>query len=205
MSKTTFYRLWKDVKVLFQSFNVRIRTTKKNTFSQSEWGLEPYTCIRFSCTKRLAKGLAAVLGIALKQAAVGIFTHDDEIPSHPMFTISTSDTPFTEREQIVLIKLITENCTHLSAQFDKSGENLEFHDFCNEKHHSISFDEIQTVINKYYEPKNLFLIKANRSRSELLEEKDYENAINEADLQVCGKMIKLTQASDDLYDKPQCN
>jgi hypothetical protein len=176
----------------------------KDAFSNSAWGLEPYACILLWCSNEMAKGLAAIIGLVLRQDAIGIYTDNNDGFSHPVFTISTSDSSlFTKSDALLLMKKLTEHCTCFSAQFDEKGENIELHDFSNTEDQPISIERIQTIINRYFGTTNLFHITKSIGQSDLLEKKDYQNAINQAGRDSFNKLIELTRLHDDLYSKPE--
>jgi hypothetical protein len=186
------------------SFNINYEVIKKDAFSNSAWGLEPYACILLSCSNEMAQGLAAIIGLALRQDAIGIYTNNNDGYSHPVFTISKSDGAlFTENDGLILMNRVTNYCKGLSAQFDENGRNIEFHDFENTIDESVSIEDIKFIINKYSGPKNLYQVTKAIRQSSLLEKEDYQNAINKAGFDSFSKLIELTRLHDGLYDKSE--
>ncbi|CAF2519718.1 unnamed protein product [Rotaria sp. Silwood2] len=66
----------------------------KSSFSWTDnWGNEPFACLLITCTRTMILGLCALLGIAFRQDAVGVFTcyTDDNDEMHNVFRVSHSD------------------------------------------------------------------------------------------------------------------
>jgi hypothetical protein len=191
-----------DLENFLSSFNVNYEFIKKDAISNTNtWGLEPYACILLTCSKKMANGVAAIVGLALRQAAIGIYTNSDDGFSHPVVTVSMPDGLNTEADILKLMKEVTEGCPCLSAQFDENGENIEFHDFGSENDKSISIEYIQTIISSYCGATDLFQVTKSTSNSYLLEKEDYQVAINRAGLQSYSALIELTRSHDYSYDK----
>lgn len=181
--------------------NINLTFIGKDFFSLSEWGLEPYTCILLSCSYELARGLAAIVGLALRQDAIGIYTDElDDSLSHRVFTISSScNSPISKHKALKLMKKIIKHYEYLSAQFDEYGQAIEFHDFGHEYKEQNLIEELQITINEYFE-KDLFEVKESVGKSFLLEKKDYEEASKQAQLVQLSELIKLTRLHDKLYN-----
>ena len=190
---------------LLDTLNIDYELVKKDAFSQGTWGLEPYACLLLSsCSKERAKGLAAIIGLALRQDAIGIFADDNDGFSHPVFTLSKCDGSLIEKaDALILMKVITKHCPALASQFDEYGRNIELHDFENNNDTTVSIKRIQTIINRYFGMNNKFRIKKDIGHSELLESDNYQSAIKQADLDSPSKLIELTRLHDDLYGKTQ--
>lgn len=186
--------------------NIDYELVKKDAFSRSAWGLEPYACVLLTCSMELAKGLAAIIGLSLRQDAIGIFAGDNDGFSHPVFTLSTCDGSLIEKaDALILMKVITKHCSALASQFDEYGQNIELHDFENTNDTTVSIKRIQTIINRYFGMNNEFRITKDIGHSELLESDNYENAIKQAGLDLPSKLIALTRLHDDLYGKTPTN
>jgi hypothetical protein len=180
--------------------NITYEFIKKDAFSNSAWGLEPYACLVLLCSNEIARGLAAIIGLAFRQDAIGIYTNNDDVPTHPVFTVTKSDNSlFTQEETLILMKRITKPCTSLSGQFDKNCRNIELHDFENKNDKSLQ--QIQIITNHLVG--NLYHITESTGQSDLLEKDQYQNAINQAGFQSFSKLIELTRLHDDLYRKSE--
>lgn len=191
------------VESFLSTFNVSYKLITKDAFSNSSWGLEPYACLLLSCSHEIAKGLAALIGLALRQDAIGIYFNGGNGVFHSVFTISKlDDLLITKDDALKLMVEISEHYKCLSGQFDAYGKNLEFHDFENSLDKSISIERIKKIINKYYGKDNLFHITKTIGQSDLLEKGDYKSAIDKAGFQPFSKLIELIQRQGDLYDKP---
>ena len=187
---------------------VPYKLIKKDAFSISEWGIEPYACVVLSCSHHVARGTAAIIGLALRQDAIGIFTDNSNDSPHPVFTVTTSDgSLITKTKSMQLMKIVTKNYKCLSSQFDQDGQYIEFHDFQNSNDQQISTHHIEQTINRNLGTNHLFQLKKSSSHSSLLEKQDYEKAIKEADLEPFSTIIKLTRLHDELYDisESTCN
>jgi hypothetical protein len=180
--------------------NANFKYIIKNLFSMSTWGLEPYTCITLTCSNEMANGLAAIIGLALRQDAIGIYSdNSDDSLSHRVFTISSSsNSTFSNRKALRLMKKIIKTYEYLSAQFDASGQSIEFHDFEDKYKEQTLVEELQIIINKYFE-NNSFEVKESNGKSKLFGKDDYEEAINEAKLVQLSELIKLTRLEDESY------
>jgi hypothetical protein len=186
------------------SADVSYELIKKDTFSNSAWGFEPYACILLPYSNEMVKGLASIIGHALQQDAIGIYSDSDEGFPHPVFTISTSDgSLFTQNDAFILMKQIPKHCPGLAGQFDKHGRNIELHNFENASEKPLSIQRIKTIINIYFGINNLFRITESIDKSDLLEKEDYQHFIQQTDLELSSLCNELIQLHYNLYGEPQ--
>lgn len=177
---------------------------KKDAFSQGAWGLEPYACVLLLCSEELAKGIAAIIGLALRQDAIGIFPGDNSGFLHPVFTLSKCDGSLIEKtDALILMKVITKHCSALASQFDQNGRNIELHDFGSTNETTVSIRRLQAIINRYFGMNNEFRIEKDIGSSELLESDNYQTVIEKAGLGGLSALINLTHLHNDLYGKTQ--
>jgi hypothetical protein len=152
----------------------------------------------------MAKAIGAIIGLALRQDAIGIFTANSNDSPHPVFTVKTFDGSLIPKTKaITLMKIVTKDHKCLSAQFDKDGQHIEFHDYENSNDEQISTDRIQRTIDRNLGTNHLFQLTQSSSHSSLLEQKDYEKAIEQAGLQPFTKLMDLTHLHDQCYNKPE--
>ena len=168
-------RIVNVLELLLENSNTNAKLIKKDVFSMSRWGLEPYTSISLSCSNEMAYGWAAIIGLALRQDAIGVY-NDDSLP-HRIFTVSSScNATISNRKALKLMKKITKKYEYLSAQFDESGQLIQFHDFEDKYKEQRLIEQLQIDVNKYFE-NDLFVVKESISKSNLLEKKEYDEAI----------------------------
>jgi hypothetical protein len=174
---------------------------KADAFSRSHtWGLESYACIEVSCSRTTALGYAALIGYALKQAAIGIFNNDMNDDVHDFFIVlSSSGSSISNDQALELMLNVTDQYQSLTAQFDAKGQAIEFHNFDGNNLQEIPVDDLSTIINNYSE-KDLLQVKKSTGKSSLLEKKDYEEAINKAGLQQQRCLIDLVRLDDKLFN-----
>jgi hypothetical protein len=202
-SKTLHLKMMDDLKNFFTSFGINFKFIREDAFSNSEWGLEPYACISYSCSNEIAKGLAAIIGFAFRQGAIGIYSDNSNDPPHPVFTITSSDNSYiTKTVTRRIIEIISMDYKDLSAQFDEHGQELEFHDFQGKYDMKITVQALNNIVNGYF--KNAFFqVNDSIGRSSLLEKKDYEEEIKQAGLECLYNLIKMTRLHDESYNKPR--
>jgi hypothetical protein len=152
----------------------------------------------------MASGIAAIIGLALRQDAIGIFTANSNDSPHPVFTVKTSDGSLISKSKaITLMKIVTKDHKCLSAQFDKDGQHIEFHDYENSNDEHTSIHRIQRTIDRNLGTNHLFQLTKSSSQSSLLEQKDYQKAIEKAGLEPFSKLIDLTRLHDQFYNKAE--
>ncbi|UJR29279.1 hypothetical protein I4U23_010493 [Adineta vaga] len=191
------------VKIFINHLEVEHEVTDKPTFSKSTWGLEPYTGLILYGSHQMIMGIAALIGVALRQDAIGVFA--DHYPPHRVFTVKSRDPSLAKGQKALqLMDTIVRSHDNLCGQFDATGEYLEFHEFENSALSITTIQALENTIRRHgtHEP---YEITESVSQSDLLEKKNYENAIKKANLEMYLDMINLTRASDKLYNKIESN
>jgi hypothetical protein len=183
------------------SSDIIYEVVKADAFSISHtWGLESYACVELTCSRTTAKGYAALIGYALKQAAIGIFNNDMNDDLHDFFIVlSSSGSSISNDQALQLMLNVTNQYQSLTAQFDAKGQAPEFHNFEGNNLQEIPVDDLSTIINNYSE-NDLLQVKKSTGKSSLLEKKDYEEAINKAGLQQQRCLIDLVRLDDKLFN-----
>jgi hypothetical protein len=148
----------------------------------------------------MARGMAAVIGVAFCQDAIGMYTDSDKC-SHRLFTVSRScGSPIPENDALKLMKIVIKRHGNLSAQFDEHGLAVEFHDYANSDDREASADQLRVILSKQLEHHS-YEVKQSISNSTLLGEAEYEEAIQQAGLQYLATVIKMTRLYDTLYNR----
>ena len=191
-------------------FDIALRDAFSTT---EEWGLEPYASLIFeSSDLKRVEGMAAILGQIFQQDAVGIFDEEDDYRAlpigtnidtfsiHQLFVISALEgeegSPIPGTDARIIMKIIREHYPFLSGQFGRTNQTIELHDFGNEGT-GITVNHIQRILTA----RNLsYQVTRGEAKSELLEQQNYDKAIEQAGFELLADVIELVRLQDTVHN-----
>ncbi|CAF1264363.1 unnamed protein product [Rotaria magnacalcarata] len=200
-SQSTHKKLIDFVADFLKSIKIGCQVLDKISFSHTDkWGIELYGCLLVTCTRRMIHGLAALFGTALRQDAVGVFTDFtyDNDPPHNVFLIMRPDyLCMPTNEAIDVGKFVRTDFPDLMVQRNTFGDQLELHDYCNA--YSIIKEDMVKILNKGFLNIVPYEVKKYEEKSFLIEQSDYGQAIENADLKHYEIIIQLCQLHANSY------
>ncbi|CAF3648415.1 unnamed protein product [Rotaria socialis] len=200
-SQQTHKKLIDFVVDFLKSIKISCQLLDNISFSHTDkWGIELYGCLLVTCTRKMIHGLAALFGTALRQDALGVFTDftsDNDLP-HNVFLIMRSDyLCMPTNEAVDVGKFVLSDFPDLTAQRDITGKHLELHDYCNE--YSIVKETIVNILNKGSLNIGPYQVQKSEQKSFLIEQSDYSQAIEHADLKPFELIIQMCQLHTNSY------
>ncbi|UJR20688.1 hypothetical protein I4U23_023810 [Adineta vaga] len=159
-----------------------------------QWGSIHHCYVKVIGSKSIAYGAAGLIGSMLRQDAIGIYhplTKDDQLilnsnqdqplPDnfHRYFTIY-STRPILFSTILKIIENVCKSFSTLSGQLDTLGQTIEFHDF--DSSFKGTSAQIEAALKEDFQ--ELFPVKTHISKSTVLKENEYQEALYAAGLKI---------------------